>query len=65
VTLDGPVPSIRLGTWVKTRKARTVDLSISPAAVALLRALPRIGYVLSGQQRITVLRDRLQAAQPR
>jgi integrase len=65
VELDGPHPCIRLGTWVKTRKARTVDLSICPVAVEILRALPRGGYVISGDEPLTERqgrrwRDRLQ-----
>ena len=48
VRLTGPHPSIQLGTWTKTRRARTIDLSVSPAAVSILKALPKRGaYILS------------------
>jgi integrase len=67
--LDQDHPCIRLGTWVKTRKARTVDLSVSPVAVELMRAVREVpgwgDYIVSGQEPLTERqgrrwRDRLQ-----
>jgi integrase len=66
--LDVDQACIRLGTWVKTRKARTVDLTVCPAAVDLMRAIRdrSLGdYVVSGQEPLTERqgrrwRDRLQ-----
>jgi integrase len=55
VTLDGPQPGFRLGAWVKTRRPRTVDLTVSPVAVELLRVLMerKQDYVLGDEAPLT------------
>jgi integrase len=68
VALDVDQACIRLGTWVKTRKARTVDLTVCPVAVDLMRAIrdAKLGdYVVSGAEPLTERqgrrwRDRMQ-----
>jgi integrase len=55
LSLDTTPPSFRLGAWVKTGKPRTVDLTVSPIAVGLLRALVarKRDYVLGDDEPLT------------
>jgi integrase len=39
--VDLDQPAINLGGWTKTHRGRTVDLSVCPAAVEILRAMPK------------------------